>query len=154
MINNAAASIARGTAADVDRKLPTGALALATMIQSFALPRVEPTRRKATRRPSICVTPAGPALAGEAGEARIMRCRQGGAHALSGAAGDDHLAGAAVDHAQLDPDRPPAPIARRKLSTVTSKCTNARLRPSGCGISVALATTHSFVSGETYGRVW
>ena len=46
------------------------------------------------------------------------------------------------------------PIARRKLSTVTSKCTIARLRPSACGISVALATTHSSVSGETYGRVW
>ena len=42
-----------------------------------------------------------------------------------------------------------APIARRKLSTVTSKCTNARLRPSACGTSVAFATTHSLVSGET-----
>ena len=44
-----------------------------------------------------------------------------------------------------------AAIARRKLSTVTSKCTIARLRPSACGISVAFAMTHSLVSGETYG---
>ena len=45
-------------------------------------------------------------------------------------------------------------IARRKLSTVTSKCTNARLRPSRWGMSVAFAITHSLVSGDTYGAVW
>jgi hypothetical protein len=42
----------------------------------------------------------------------------------------------------------------RKLSMVTSKCTIARLDPSLVGIRVELATTHSLVSGDTYGVAW
>jgi len=37
---------------------------------------------------------------------------------------------------------------------VTSKCTIAGLDPSGMTTGVALAITHSSVSGDTYGLVW
>ena len=37
---------------------------------------------------------------------------------------------------------------------VTSKCTIARLDPSGVGMRVEVEITHSLVSGDSYGRAW
>jgi hypothetical protein len=43
---------------------------------------------------------------------------------------------------------------RRKLSTETSKCTNAGDRPRTGGNGEELEITHALVSGERYGRAW
>ena len=136
-----------------ESKLPVGALALATTIQSLALPAVDVDAA------------VGGAASGDLGDARALGpCARASAKRAS--RGTPSAAptrcGCALSmttwpvRPSIDPQLVRAlallaPIARRKLSTVTSKCTNARLRPSACGISVALATTHSLVSGETYG---
>jgi hypothetical protein len=75
---------------------------------------------------------------------------KGGGQAAQGVAVVSERGAHLLRPRRVDDDRAGLGVLR-KLSMVTSKCTIARFTPSAVGTRVALAITHSSVSGDIYG---
>jgi hypothetical protein len=97
--------------------------------------------------------PSGGAGGDDRPEPVVVGVAERRADLLRPAAVDHRLAGPGVDHGDVELVAEGGGHLAEALDG-DLECTIARLEPSLVGIRVELATTHSLVSGDTYGVAW